>query len=51
MFMELDSGEHKQICKEYLIKKWKDVNVKIMKDFMAVVFNMRLVRKNEFTDY
>ena len=32
-------------------KKWKDVNVKTMKGFMAVVFNMGLIRKNEFTDY
>ena len=32
-------------------KKWKDVNRKIMKDFMAVVFNMGLIRKAEFTDY
>ena len=32
-------------------KKWKDVNLKIMKDFLAVVFNTRLIRKTEFTDY
>ena len=32
-------------------KKCEDINVKIMKDFMAVVFNMGLIRKNEFTDY
>ena len=32
-------------------KKWKDVNVKIMKGFMAVVLNMGINRKNEFTDY
>ena len=31
-------------------KKWKDVNVKTMKGFMAV-FIMGLVRKNELTDY
>ena len=49
--MELDNGEHKEICKEYPHKKWKEVNVKTMKDFTAVVFNMGLVRKNELTDY
>ena len=38
-------------AKSVPIKKWKDVTVKIMKVFMAVVFNMGLVRKNEFTDY
>ena len=27
-------------------KKWKDVNVKIMKGFMAVAFNMGLIKKN-----
>ena len=27
-------------------KKWKDVNVKIMKGFMAVVFDMGLIKKN-----
>ena len=32
-------------------KKWKEVNVKIMKAFMAVVFSMELIRKIEFTDY
>ena len=49
--MELDSGEHKQICKECPTKKLRDVNVKIMKGFMAVVFNMGLIRKNGFTDH
>ena len=32
-------------------KKWKDINGKIMKDFMAVAFNVGLIRKTEFTDY
>ena len=32
-------------------KKWKDVNVKVMKGFMAVFFDMGLNRNNEFTDY
>ena len=29
----------------------KNVNFKTMAGFMAVVFKMELVRKNEFTDY
>ena len=32
-------------------KKWKDVNVKVMKSFMAVLFDIRFKRNNEFTDY
>ena len=48
--MEPDSGEYKY-AKSVPIKKWKNVNVKPMKGFMAVVFNMGLVRKNELTDY
>ena len=41
----------KKCVKSVPTKKWKDVNLKIMKDFLAVVFNMRLIRKTEFTDY
>ena len=38
-------------AKSVPIKKWKDVNVKTVKGFMAVTFNVGLVRKNELTDY
>ena len=38
-------------AKSVPIKKWKNVNVKTVKGFMAVVFNMGLVGKNELTDY
>ena len=32
------------------LKHWKDVNVKTMKGFMAIIFNMVLI-KNEINDY
>ena len=33
------------------LSHWKDVNVKTMKGFMAIIFNMGLIKKNEINDY
>ena len=33
------------------LKKWENVTVKFMKGFMAIIFNMGLIRKNEINDY
>ena len=49
--MELVVENTNKYAKSVPIKKWKDVNVKTIKGFMVVVFNMGLVTKNELTDY
>ena len=33
------------------LSHWEDVNFKTMKGFMAIIFNMGLIKKNEINDY